>query len=518
MGFDHIVDPTLSPGNREKMSTSPLLGPLQTQLPPSPELNSVPNSSQVQGFSLDGGPNISSSPVRRLRSVARYQSFYPQVLACSSILSTYEDRGSVISKGGSATSLSCLGAVAGSQGVALFRLSKPHVPLLILRHATNTSSTNSISSLAFEPKQSATDTLYLAATRGSGVLIWDASGHSPNPLVGRVSMDLPIPSGFDDPRLTSMAWKPSPTSSTLVTVAPSSLCVWDLRIPSKPSTKFGPTRKASANPFVQVACSSSDEVAAIDMAGVVQVYDIRMNTTRNQSFVSSFAAHETAGVGIACFGPSRWLSWGLDAPMTSAVIKIWDKRDAIAMSGEEIPPKTAVSPSDYSLVAQCIRPNLACARVCPLPVENKFMAIGHLPTHEPPADNPEISEGWWAELYKLQDEAEDTFAADHRFSIRTFGVEKEATFHGGEATCNDDKTILVSALGSRTRLGALQAAEVSLASTGELSDESDVDLILCCLSDSGVVSTHVRTFLQFSQSRTSDTLPLTIYVLLTVCP
>ena len=412
----------------------------------------------------------------------------------------------MISNGGSTTSLSCLGAVAGSQGVALFRLSKPHVPLLILSHATNSASTNSILSMAFEPKQSATDTLYLAATRGSGVLIWDASGHSPNPLVARVSMDQPIQTGLDDPRLTSLAWKPSPTSSSLVTVSPSSLCVWDLRIPSKPSTRFGPTRKASASPFVQVACSSNDEVAVIDMAGVVQVYDIRMNTARNQSFVSSFAAHETAGVGIASFGTSRWLSWGLDAPMTSAVIKIWTKRDAIVMSREEMPPKTAVSPRDYSLAAQCIRPNLACARVCPSPTENKFMAIGHLPRHEPDC-RPEKLEGWWAELYKLQDEAEDTFAANHRFSIRTFGVEKEAAFYGGEATCNDDKTILVSALGSRTRLGALQAAEISLASTGKTSDESDVDVILCCLSDSGVVSTHVRVLFQLSPCDTNDTSP-----------
>jgi hypothetical protein len=491
------------------MSSPLLLGPLQTQLPPSPELKSGLNSSrQPQEFSLENGlPSFSRDTLRRLRSVARYQSFYPQVLACSTILSTYEDRcdTNMATKGTNSssnnTSYSCLGAVAGSHGVALFKLSKPHVPLLILSHAANTASSNSISSLAFEPKQSTADSLYLAATRGSGVLIWDASGHSPNPLIGRVSVDqqpATIATGIEDTRLKSMAWKPSTSSSILATVSASSLCVWDLRTPRKPSTMFGPVRKTSISPLVQVACSSNEEVAAIDIAGIVRIYDIRMNTTsRNQTTLSSFAAHETAGVGIASFGPSRWLSWGLDAPMASAVIKIWTKRETSFIPSDDTPPKTTPLPfRDYSLTAQCIRPNLACARVCPSPTEHKFMALGHFSTLESPnsALSSEKLEGWWAELYKVEDEADDSLNnnLDERFSIRTFGLKKEAGFHGGEATSNTDKAILVSALGSRTKLGGLQAAEVSLASAGELSDENHVEMILCCLSDSGVVSTHVR--------------------------
>jgi hypothetical protein len=178
--------------------------------------------------------------------------------------------------------------------------------------------------------------------------------------------------------------------------------------------------------------------------------------------------------------------------MTSAIIKVWTKREVPVMPTEDLQPKTVRSTMDYSLAAQCVRPNLACARVCLSPAEDKFMAIGHLPTYESSGGNAEKVEGWRAELYKVQVESEDTFHVDERFSIRTFGVEKEAGFHGGEATSSDDKTILVTALGSRTKLGGLQAAEVSLASAGESSNECDVEMILCCLSDSGVVSTHVR--------------------------
>lgn len=474
------------------MSGSPSIGPLQTQLPPSPELKAGLPPSQLPEYSLDGANSI--RPVlRRLRSVARYQSFYPRTLACSSTLSTYEDRGGMTSKGGNPTSVSCLGAVAGSQGVALFRLSKPHVPLLILSHATNsTAASSSISSLAFEPKESSTaDSLYLAATRGSGVLLWDASGHSPNPLVGRVSMDRPGISDVDT-RSTSMAWKPASPSPTLFTASASSLCLWDLRTPTKPSSKFDASRKAQGDPFVQVACSANDEVAVIDSAGVVQIYDVRMNSSRSQTAASSFAAHESAGVGVASFGISRWLTWGLDAPLASAVIKIWTKREisSTLTSSVDLPRsgKAALSAREYGLAAQCVRSNLACARVCISPVDNKFMAFGHLPSFHSSINKVG---GWWAELYKLDDEASDTFAVEESLSIRTFGVEAEAEFYGGEATHGGDKSTLASVLGSRTELGGLQAAELALAGARDGSDETSSEMIVCCLSQTGVISTHV---------------------------
>jgi len=549
------------------------MAPLQasasmTQLPPSPDLNSrTPGTPLMLDFSLDGatrGVGTTGTPIiRRLRSVAKYDAFFPRALACSGTLASHDERGASISSSvlkNSGMGPSCLGAVAGPQGVALFRLSRPHVPLLILSHA-NTASPNSISSLSFEPKEpslskTVTNSLYLAATRGSGVLVWDASGHSPNPLVGRVGMDQALPSAssspvtmeLEDSRLTSMCWMSSPSSKSplLATTTASTICLWDLRTPSsnfKPTTKFGTTRKGSGPttpaPLVQVACShDSEECATIDAAGIVQIYDVRMNDrvrSMGGNPLSTFAAHETAGVGIAYFGTksvspdndsnpsqSRWLTWGLDEPLSSAVIKIWTKNQgstgptaptlapAPSMDATLWDPTTSAShvrrprPSttstrdDYTLTAQCVRPNLACARVCLAPVQNKFMAIGHLAntSESSSASFPqENANGWWAELYSLSEDADETATQVEALSIRTFGLEKMAGFKGGDATGAADKRALVSVLGSRTKLGSLQAAELSLASSprdkGGDDNTPEVELLLCCLSDTGVVSTHV---------------------------
>jgi hypothetical protein len=567
-----------------------------TKLPPSPDLqsSSAPGVPPIPEFSLDGTtPRPVAPPIRRLRSVARYQAFFPKALACSSVLSSYDDRGNSSSSWKNSNDMavpSCLGAVAGPQGVALFRLSRPHVPLLILSHATNAaSSLTSISSLAFEPKDSfitsrqavistsTNNSLYLAATRGSGVLVWDASGHSPNPLVGRVGLEQAFASAveIEDSRLTSMCWKTSSTRSTnshplLATTSASTICLWDLRTPYfKPTTQFSTTRKTTGPPttvmapLVQVACArDSEEIATIDSAGIVQIYDVRKNdrlragtsgTTSNSAALSTFAAHETAGVGISYFGTtksssspddhnrgsqSRWLTWGLDEPMSSAVVKIWSKRRHSPTGGgttttttspnkEEDPVSHLLRPprpgitgtsssssntQDYALTAQCVRPNLACARVCIPPINDKFLAVGHLtmPTSATSSDQHNLVNGWWAELYSLSEETDDADnpILNNALSIRSFGLEKVAGFQGGNATNTVDKKTLMSVLGSRTELGGLQAAELSL--TGIARDTSkggedenkddDLELLLCCLSDTGVVSTHVS----LSSSRVID--------------
>lgn len=556
-----------------------MLAPLQasasmTQLPPSPDVKSnsnTPGAPLMPEFSLDGttrgGPPV-PPVIRRLRSVAKYEAFFPKALACSSTLSSYDERGVSTTSSTSSSTLknndtgpSCLGAVAGPQGVALFRLSRPHVPLLILSHATNAASPNSISSLSFEPKdpsisKTVTNSLYLAATRGSGVLVWDASGHSPNPLVGRVGMDQALPTAtngisfateLEDSRLTSMCWMSfsASTSPLLATTTASAICLWDLRTPSsnfKPNTRFVTTRKttgtAALSPLVQVACShDSEECATIDTAGIVQIYDVRMNDrARGQGGnpLSTFSAHETAGVGISYFGTkstspdndsnssqSRWLTWGLDAPLSSAVVKIWTKNqksstvvaptsnaligtDESSWDPNARPPRPnmgSTQQDDYTLTAQCVRPNLACARVCLAPVQNKFMAIGHIsnqPEVSSGSSTPESGNGWWAELYSLSEDADETASEVESLSIRTFGLEKVAGFQGGEATNAGDKRALVSVLGSRTKLGSLQAAELSLTNSvrdpGVDESTMDVELLLCCLSDTGVVSTHVSSY------------------------
>lgn len=568
----------------QKMSSSPLFQPAQrssasmTQLPPSPELkesalSNLHGNVKIPDFSLDGSPGrarvvapaISSTLVQRLSSVARYQAFHPQALACSNTLtSSLNDEEifppslkshpstSTITHARKDPGPSSLGALAGPTGVALFRLSRPHVPLLMLSHATNSTNKSSISSLAFQPTttadtQSNPRSLYLAATRGSGVLIWDASGHSPNPLIGRLGMDHENTSAIADldNRITSISWKASAVSPLLATTTSTSLSLWDLRSHSqgstsnivlKPVLRFGTARESFTNhsPLVQVACSSdSDECATIDVSGIVRVYDIRM-TERGRSFMgsptSAFAAHETAGVGISYFRStspkennttSRWLTWGLEGPLSSPVVKIWsneskshatqsnqDTEDYWYMdAGDASSPRYSKGvpsiglDSDYHLEAQCARPNLACARVCASPVENSFMAVGHLETNE---DNSEG--GWWADLFTLSKETEEP--TDTNPILTTFGLSKVAGFHGGSAASSSDRRALVSVLGSRVDLGRLQAAELAFSgatfrsrsiSIGENpvekkeEDNSDVELLLCCLSDTGVVTTHVST-------------------------
>ena len=108
-------------------------------------------------------------------------------------------------------------------------------------------------------------------------------------------------------------------------------------------------------------------------------------------------------------------------------------------------------------------------------------------------------DGWWAELYSLSKDADDIADPNNLLSIRSFGLEKEAGFQGGNATNTVDKRTLVSVLGSRTELGCLQAAELALTSIardkgGEDSKSDDIELLLCCLSDTGVISTHVSCF------------------------
>lgn len=543
-----------------------------TRLPPSPDLHAVTSSNlQSPEFSLSSSiPGaLSTATVKRLQSIARYQAFFPQALACSNTLTSYVEQSSDTNTNASSSTLkhndtgpSSLGAVAGSQGVALFRLSRPHVPLLILSHATNTSSRSSITSLSFEPKNlqddksnsGATSSLYLAATRGSGVLIWDASGHSPNPLMGRLGTDQSMSSSSgisssvaSDTRVTSICWKASNSAFPLLAATTASaLCLWDLRASNaafKPSTRFGMTRRATGptpvSPLVQSACSSdSDECATIDTSGVVRIYDIRMTDKSGQGNpVSTYAAHETAGVGIAYFGlnkkgvspdssstTSRWLTWGLDAPM-SCVVKIWGKTDQ--QTARQVSPPisgptsdeywdmseklaatngSAVQPHDYQLMAQCVRPKLACARVCLSPVEDKFMAVGHLTSAKSISTSmtPEPTGGWFAELYQLSDQkGEETLNLGDRLSNRSFGITKVAGFQGGNATNSEDRQTLVSVLGSQTNLGTLQAAELAFEDSTHTASLSSVDgkreedksanteLVLCCLSDTGVITTHV---------------------------
>ena len=638
--FEIMITSTFN-GSSGAASTWKPSGAGMTPLPPSPEIK--PASSQISDldplpfFLGNAGeilnntnkrdlehPSLSSSP-SRLRSIAKYKAFSPQALACSDPIpqsfscSNGELHGSEHQRlqqhvsGGSTRRLvsphaaretaSSLGAIAGAQGVAVFRMSKPHEPLLMLNHATSnnrrtsnnfqngvhanrnaalppqisTSGGRPVTALAFQPD--AKSSFFLAAARGSGVLIWDVSGHSLSPLLGRLAMGnmdvdnnagisyaaattTSVSSESDNLFLTSLSWKLSAERDgvpLLATTTSFSACIWDLRTPvslAKPSVRFGippppgHSRKttdsasclAACSPYVQISCSRSHECATMDAAGTVRVFDIRMtdSTRYSMNSVAIFAAFAHAGVGISYLPmtttgatggtgadassslTTAWVTWGLDSPDADAVVKVWssaENADAIKTNGSAAsltaddyvfvdgsPGRSSGNAATYRLMAQYSPPyQLACARVCPEPVENSIMTIGILDNNSEIGmnsgnrGNNRVNDCWRAELWKMRP---PTFI-ELEANDGTFGMEKVMSFDGGV----DYDRSLGSALGRDSKIGQLQAAEVAITSynakglkTSKMDDEcvqdginvqSEIVLTLCCLSDEGFVTTHV---------------------------
>lgn len=511
----------------------------QVRLPPSPELRgiSIPTNHHDEGNS-------------RLQSIARYESFHPQALACSPPLqeaTSYEsgsDPNFLPAFGSHAarrrpttnntqhpsqsshrttTTNTSLGAISGSDGVALFRISKPHVPLMILSHAATNSTTTgtsaAVTSLAFSPAASRSS-LYLASARGSGVLVWDVSGHSLSPLQGRLGVE----HSPDSSAITSLTW----TGETwLAATTAASACLWDLRQKPaansfRPSLRFGVASSPSSSttmttPYRQIACSDRDECAILDAAGTMRIFDTRMTdrvTRMSTGCLYQFDACAHAGVGLS-FLPltSRsehcWVTWGLDAPNADAVVKVWmsgggggapdesSSRDGGAAStpddywyldtSPDRPKSHKSFPSSkdsigYRLVGQCTTRNLACARVCPAPVEDSIVTVGLNPK--------ESNAGWRADLWKLKfnELNDDGFFEESK-------LERIVTFQGD----SDTDTSLRSIVGSNPRLRSLRASELAISSYSGLSVESnECGLLLCCLTENGYVTTHVSNAVLFA--------------------
>jgi hypothetical protein len=509
----------------------------------------------------------------RLQSIARYENFHPQSLACSHPLphvqhhaaatTTLDEQQEPLSNRAqkqwttsnpksSVRTTTSLGAVAGSDGIALFRISQPHVPLLILSHtvsaaaATRTNaahtahtttplSTTAVTCLAFSPP-STRSPLYLASARGSGVLIWDVSGHSLSPLQCRLEG-----AGDHGPHLAdgTTATAPSITSLTwlrhggrLAATTATSACVWDVRVGgssvhNRPSLRFGmapsltsssssSTKATSAPLYRQVACSDrEEECALLDSDGVVRIFDIRIldRSTRSRGAVHEFQACHYAGVGLSFLplaspGNERcWVTWGLDSPNADAVVKIWapkvrsnearpsavagDGAAALAspddywyMDTSPARPRShktsdcapSSSTSSYRILATCSTSNLACARVCPAPVENAIVTVGL----QSSSDTKEGS-GWHADVWKLK------FCSD-----KDDGAEDQATLERTVSFQSNKNTEpeLCSIVGNDPRLFSLRASELAISS--ERTHGSENGLLLCSLTDNGYVLTHVR--------------------------
>jgi hypothetical protein len=470
-----------------------------TQLPPSPEISSLAHEAPPN-FSLGGAAPITiEDSVSRLRSAANYKAFHPQAIACSP--PTFLSDGKSFHQPGE--EFSSLGAIAGDNGIVLFRTSRPDAPLLVLSHSSMSSSragnnqTGGIQNLAFEPVL--VDSVLLAASRGNGLLIWDASGHSLSPLMGRLAVESTESS--HDAEIRSIAWKHEGAHSTVATSTTNYTAIWDLRVSlgaktSKPSLRFGAVQNTS--PLIQVACSHKGECATMDSAGFIRVYDLRMTGRKKPSVLTSFSSFHFAGVGLTSFRTSAdesyWMATGLDAPKADAVVKVWSigastdtADDAIETDSDTywhmdgsadrspIGGSTRISSATASQVAQFTMPYLACARVCPAPFENSVVTVGL-------AKNG--GSGFRAELWKLN-VGEDDDASDN---TDTFGVERIVSFTEDGA----------SNLGITSGAGSLRGAELALSQAPiplargpKDKEDEDWELLLCCMSQEGLVTTSV---------------------------
>lgn len=532
------------PGGRFRSITS---AASQTHLPPSPELSATIGAAAPPTFSLFDSSAAASNAdielrgdpyeptVSRLRSAANYSRFEPQVVACSPphvFLSSDSGEGSSSNTTGNSCSL---GAIAGGGGIAVFRTSRPDEPLLLLSHSVGKTGAG-IKNLAFEPSM---DSMYLAASRGNGLLVWDASGHSISPLLGRLTVE--DSALYDDAEsinqnneILSLSWKAK--QPAIIVATPGSSCLWDLRCSlgmkgSKPALRFN---SQSTFPLVNVACSytKEEECASMDSRGVVRVHDLRMtnsgSTRRHSNILASFNSCRHAGVGLSAFrtntNESHWMTWGLDAPKADAVVGIWSSSskstttgsangdasdDYWRMDGSEegrLQNKNRQKQSESSMainqVARFTMPYLACARVCPDPFDNSIVTVGFTKTG-----------GWRAALWKLLDDSDDQDEENEHDetttnseTTNTFGVEQIVSFE-------DDKKSEV--FSGTQNIGQLLGAELALShspipvsrSQREGKSTDDWELLLCSLTDNGFITTSAVAEAPSAKMKSSDTGP-----------
>jgi hypothetical protein len=182
------------------------------------------------------------------------------------------------------------------------------------------------------------------------------------------------------------------------------------------------------SPYIQVACSEGNEIAVLDSAGGLHIFDARVTDRTSRTSLGSLASffvHDFVGVGLAHFpttysssdSTTKWITWGLDSPNSDAVVKVWtaesDDLTAVASGSadddywfEGSPGQNGSTPQlsprnqqqqAYRFVTACRTSNLACARVCPSPVENSFLTVGF------GLAQTETGRGsdWRADLWKL---------------------------------------------------------------------------------------------------------------------
>lgn len=472
------------------------------RLPPSPELIGVGihAGGSVSSFADDHDRLIGSSVFdglsmddrrtkkNRFQSMARYESYCPEALACSPPMASYGSFHSANSA--QAPSTSSLGAVAGSQGVVVFRMAQPHVPKMFLTHHA-TAATQSTCALTFQ------STSLLASANQSSVLIWDVSGQSLSPLRGRLS-SVPDQDDADEQTIADLTWW---SSTSLLTLSASIACCWDLR-QRTPSLRFGSNKLQQRN--VQIAVSDRDTTCAVlDSGGLLRLFDVRMMGSARVAILGEFMAHAHAGIGLDYWSAQgAFVTWGLDETDDHAdgLVKIWARGEgsrsvaSVAdtsgvtdeywfMDGSPDRARSVATKSAASggppcrEIGRCSVRNLACARVCPGPVRNHFLTVSLKP-----ADRDSPSD-WRADVWKLDVELDSS------------SVEHVVAFKGSTETES------LSVVGSDVDISSLRGAELAISSyeSNLTPNKKDHGVVLCALSDRGFVTTYVR-LIQFASS------------------
>jgi Zinc-ribbon, C4HC2 type len=486
------------------MDSSKIVAARWTQLPPSPDISPSLAMSGLQpsGMTLGESQNRKSpvhNPIAssRLRSVASYGKFHPQTIACSPPI--YQlDSPSHHSFG--SEDLSSLGAVWGDGGIALFRTSRPDAPLLVLSQPPNigSSNTNCVQNLSFDTNLS--NSVLLAASRGNSLFIWDASGHSLSPLLGRLSLDV-----IDKHDICSIAWKVTDsTHSMILTTTSTYTCLWDLRVSlgaraSKPSIRFGSSSLSSQ--LNQVACSHREECATMDTSGMVCIHDLRMLGGSKPRVTASFQSFNYVGVGLASFQTSTnescWLTWGLDNQNTDPLVRIWSTTQNNVAAYQEnadnywhMDGSQSRLPTDQIsecasarnpgiLVGQSSIAQLACARMCPDPFKDYFVTV---------AVGTDESRFWKADLWKITSNNDA-----HSRSTDVFGMEKVLSFTEDRSFDNTIVSPFGSLSGAELAISQSPLKATHLHGRDASPGEPTLELLLCCISQEGLITTNVVT-------------------------
>ena len=408
----------------------------------------------------------------RLRSTAKYSEFKPAALATSKPNFPHSN-----------ASTRSLGAISSNQNasIILFSIAQPYEPLLVYHSSHHTSSSLNL--------KFSKDSKLLGASYDSSLLIYDCTGEALQPLRQRVS------SGTNREHFRSLLWKDATEdgSNELITCTESSISQWDLRT-------------ANRKPVITFACESSISVAhsshqigAMAASGVVKVFDDRacnsneVQSNEKSNFVYEFQAHGT-GMGIES-SANHWLTWGLDDDMKTSV-KVYKQHLATSENTEnywyvenENEDQTGMTPklenAKQMKQVQCISAT-NIDRVTAVRsfshVNHSKDAYGNLPFLTMSMSNVAdmSTPSWQADLWSFSSNS-NSEKIDPATKITSF--------------CGGGKNDAIAEICGKEYTGSLIAAELSwipediLFEEKEGKSEADGEIVLCCLTNTGYLTT-----------------------------